>query len=294
MFVLYKEKGQMNTRICEQSTCEKYDPKNKYGFVLQEVERNTQKVYQGSKFCHELMVVLEGDISVTFKGRQIVCGKEEMFLVPKNCEVEINTSDNPCKLLCIRSNMEEQICLKDHQEILSGLKYFRWEYSSLKVNEPLRLYLNYLLYSIHNVMPCHYYLNVYKLNMAAIFSQYYTKEEIYKLFYPVLGDDYSFKLLVFKHYQSVTSLKDFAEKTGCSLSTFKRRFKKEFNTSAYKWLQIKKAKAIESDLANLTQDIQIIIDKYHFSGHTSFYNFCLKYLGGTPSEIRKRLLNKND
>ncbi|WP_160289611.1 helix-turn-helix domain-containing protein [Sanguibacteroides justesenii] len=103
-----------------------------------------------------------------------------------------------------------------------------------------------------------------------------------------MGRNENFRSLVIQNYHKVNSIPDFAKETGCSLSTFKRKFKTTFGESAYKWLQTQRAKEVEAYLQDIRIDFADIIEEFRFTSHKALYHFCRMYLDASPSEIRKK------
>lgn len=94
--------------------------------------------------------------------------------------------------------------------------------------------------------------------------------------------------LVLTHYRKAEFTDKLAEMCGYyGLHNFRKVFKKEFGMSPYKWLMMKRAEHIRYKLSQTYIPFADIIDEFNFSSAAHFSNFCKRFLGDTPSNIRK-------
>ena len=64
--------------------------------------------------------------------------------------------------------------------------------------------------------------------------------------------------------------------------------------SPYKWLMMKRAENINYKLSQTYIPFSDIIDEFNFSSAAHFSNFCKRFLGDTPSNLRKKLTDGED
>lgn len=122
-----------------------------------------------------------------------------------------------------------------------------------------------------------------------LFTRYYTPEELRLFFHPMTDEDVPFKSLVLAHYRKAEYTDRLAEMCGYGIYTFRRIFKKEFGISPYKWLTNKRAEHIRHRLSLPYIPFTDIIEEFHFSSAAHFSNFCKQFLGDTPTNLRKKL-----
>lgn len=127
-----------------------------------------------------------------------------------------------------------------------------------------------------------------------LFTKYYSPEELRLFFHPMTDEDVPFKSLVLAHYRKAEDTDKLAEMCGYGLHTFRRIFKKEFGTSPYKWLMMKRTEHIRHRLALHYIPFADIIEEFHFSSAGHFSNFCKKYLGDTPTNLRNTLPEESE
>lgn len=125
-----------------------------------------------------------------------------------------------------------------------------------------------------------------------MFTRYFDAEELHSFFRPMTDEQVPFKSLVLTHYRKAEFTDKLAELCGYGLHNFRKVFKKEFGKSPYQWLMMKRAEHIKYKLSQTCVPFADIIDEFNFSSAAHFSNFCKRYLGDTPSNIRKALSGK--
>ena len=122
-----------------------------------------------------------------------------------------------------------------------------------------------------------------------VFTRYFAAEELRIFFHPMTGEQVPFRSLVLTHYRKAEFTDKLAEMCGYGLHNFRKIFKKEFGMSPYKWLMMKRAENIKYKLSQTYIPFADIIDEFNFSSAAHFSNFCKRFLGDTPSNVRKAL-----
>lgn len=122
-----------------------------------------------------------------------------------------------------------------------------------------------------------------------VFTRYYAAEELRPFFHPMTDEQVPFRSLVLTHYRKAEFTNKLAELCGYGLHNFRKVFKKEFGMSPYQWLMMKRVENIKYKLSQTYIPFADIIDEFNFSSPAHFSNFCKRYLGDTPTNIRKVL-----
>ena len=125
-----------------------------------------------------------------------------------------------------------------------------------------------------------------------VFTRYYTAEELRIFFHPMTGEQVPLRNLVLTHYRKAEYTDKLADMCGYGLHNFRKVFKKEFGMSPYQWLMMKRAENIKYKLSQTYIPFADIIDEFNFSSAAHFSNFCKRFLGDTPSNVRKALTEK--
>ena len=125
-----------------------------------------------------------------------------------------------------------------------------------------------------------------------VFTRYFAAEELRIFFHPMTGEQVPLRSLVLTHYRKAEFTDKLAELCGYGLHNFRKVFKKEFGMSPYQWLMMKRAENIKYKLSQTYIPFSDIIDEFSFSSAAHFSNFCKRFLGDTPSNVRKALTEK--
>ena len=123
--------------------------------------------------------------------------------------------------------------------------------------------------------------------LIRLLSRYYQADELQRFFHPMTGESVPFRSIVLSHYRKANSTGELAELCGYGVQTFRRVFRKEFDTTVYQWLIRKRAEHIRYRLSQTFIPLTEIIDEFNFSSPQHFNGFCKKYLGDTPGNLRK-------
>ena len=115
---------------------------------------------------------------------------------------------------------------------------------------------------------------------------YYSKEDLARMFSPILGIDAGFRKFVLEHYREFVDIRQFASLANMTVSTFQRKFKHEFKKPVNEWLLDRKCELVIRDLKTSLKTINEISEDYGFSSLQYFSNFCKRQFGKTPTELR--------
>jgi AraC-like DNA-binding protein len=153
-----------------------------------------------------------------------------------------------------------------------------------RLPEFVRLLAGYLadqikMESLHEIL---------KQELFLLLKWYYTKEELARFFYPVMGKDVLFRDFVLKNCLKAETVEALAVLAHYSTSGFVKKFQRYFGESPYKWMLRHKAKRILQDIQLSRKPLKEIAEEYGFSSQSYFYTFCLKQYEKSPSEIRKQ------
>lgn len=116
---------------------------------------------------------------------------------------------------------------------------------------------------------------------------FYSKELLSRFFNPLCGVDYSFKKKILQNHNQVRTVEELASCVNLSRSGFHQYFKKAVGKSPSRWMKEEKARHIFSELTLTSKSIKEIWIEQGFSSASYFNQFCWKYLGNSPSRIRK-------
>ncbi|WP_294139643.1 AraC family transcriptional regulator [uncultured Sanguibacteroides sp.] len=279
----------MNTNLCNQKDCSYYNSQIVNGFELYKIPANQTILRKGDQNTHSLFFILSGSVSLSLSTHPtLVFEKGSLQLIPKGYSVTFQTGNEECEILIHRFTGLEIYCKQINLASVNQNNHFDYKFQPFQIESHMLKFLEYIRYSLDTDASCQLVNESSRKVLISIFIQYYSKEDIYQIFYPIMGKNENFRSLVIQNYHKVNNIPDFAKETGCSLSTFKRKFKTTFGESAYKWLQTQRAKEVEAYLQDIRIDFADIIEEFRFTSHKALYHFCRMYLDASPSEIRKK------
>lgn len=116
---------------------------------------------------------------------------------------------------------------------------------------------------------------------------FYTKEELARLFAPVLAEDSDFKTLVLRTFPHVDNAKGMMLALEMPLTTFNRKFQAAFGMPAGQWIIQKKKEKLFRDIVMTKKSIKELAQKYGFTVNY-LTAFCQKHFNASPSELRAR------
>lgn len=173
-------------------------------------------------------------------------------------------------------------------DTLERLKTINYRFTSVKVNEPLRLLLRGVTHYLVDGITCNHMQHSKIEELFIVFKFYYPEEVQLRTFYNIFDRSLSFSSLVENNAPLVRTVEELAQLSGYSLKHFMSLFKQYYNETPYQWLQKRRAPEIQHLLCDSSTPLKNIIKKYGFSSSGHFSLYCRKYLGNTPLKIRNQ------
>lgn len=104
-------------------------------------------------------------------------------------------------------------------------------------------------------------------------------------------DDLKIRKAVESNLANQVTVEELAFICNCSVSTFKRKFTKIYNTSPQKWLLEKKMQFAASLLQQKDEKPGLVFQKVGYENHSSFSKSFKQYHNITPTEYQQKILN---
>lgn len=105
--------------------------------------------------------------------------------------------------------------------------------------------------------------------------------------------EYSFRDKVMVAFPTSKTVRELAEKCGCAVNTFERRFKEEFGAAPRKWIVDQKVKRVVTLLTCTDLSMKEIAGECGFESNNYFWDFCRRNLKATPTQIREGFKDEN-
>ena len=134
---------------------------------------------------------------------------------------------------------------------------------------------------------CRELLSLKRKELAFILGHYYTDYELASLIHPLSQYTTSFQYFVIQNYKKVKTVEEFAQLGGYSLTTFRRIFDAIFHVPVHEWMTEQRKESILYQLRDDRLSISEICFGHGFESLSNFSNFCKKYFGDSPRNLRK-------
>lgn len=215
--------------------------------------------------------------------------KGDVILLPKSARV-VFRSVTDCHTLSSIFDVPKNTCDKlNFQSYWQLCEQYAYDFSPLRIGEPMKRFLDLLIYFLDYDINCEHFHEIKQQEMFLIFKWFYTREELARLFYPMIGKSMNFKALVLENYLKVANVEELAKLSNMGRSNFDARFRKEFGMPARQWVLKQKANHIRYHLAEPSATIGDTMHRFGFNSATHFTRFCKQQFGCTPTELIAKL-----
>lgn len=275
----------------EHATCYNYMSCVREGFLYHQFQPG--ELYEETNEADCIFFILEGELEIFCNGKVVGLTSGNMGCFSRGSVCRIHSLVRSSVVIAQFDNMIqgcERISFSQLHDLASKVEDGM---RPLEIRQSMKLFLELLTVYLEDGVGC---VHFHEIKLRELFWNirfYYTKMEQVSFFYPILGKDNDFKRKVFNNYKKARTIKELAGLCDNSLSSFKRRFLKEFREPAGSWLQKQINGMIKYKLADENIPIGIIAMELNFSSQPQFCRYCKKNLGYTPGEWRKQLRNKN-
>ena len=271
--------------IDEHRTCSSYITDYNIGFKTCPIKQG-DFIVPANMENHCLFFIMSGRIELYYESNKYCLGKGKAWFIPMSSEYKIcATADSVIVMNYFNKPVDS--CEKIALESLSVLIDTNPRLFLLQINNPLKVFLSTMVFYINEGAYCKHFHEIKQKELLYILRYFYTKKEIANLFAPIISNNLDFKNTVLANYLKASSVKELAQICNCSLSSFNRFFKSNFNENPSLWLQNQKVKYIAGRLSDKNIPLVQIIDEFRFSSQSHFTKFCKKHFGLTPSKLRR-------
>lgn len=271
----------------EHLACENYASEEEA--IWESVEAGTDKFLVKEAVKHPTLIfVLDGEINISTAGainQRVYAG--EMFLIPAGDNFYGRPVTNVwlmrCSFsrnihMCSRFSIERLRNYVPKMVLPTGL-------TLLPIHEILDKELRIIRDALKEGLACLHYQQMKMEIMFIELRGFYNREDLARLFAPILGEDNDFKNKVMQLYTQVETAKELSSLLRMSPSCFKRKFLETFGTSAKQWMIQKKKEKLLRDILMTNMSIAELAEKYKFTANY-LTTFSKEHLGKSPTELR--------
>lgn len=275
--------------VDEHVSCSNYLTDIKSGFSVKYVDE-AMDINSERLASNYIIFVLEGSVSIACNENTLQSmTKGEMILLPKSSHV-FGKVEVKSKFMIFMFDHISHLCSKYSLQNLSAYtEQITYSFKPFSIAPIIMSFLNTLSDCLENGLNCTYFHEIKSGEILLLYRAYYSKEELATFFYPLVGNSIDFKTSVMANYRDAKTVEELAMILGYGLSNFKKKFKDEFDESAYQWMLKQKSKHIQYKLSFPDVDLSTIIDEFGFSSPAHFNRFCKKQYGMNPSDLRNEL-----
>ena len=268
-------------QLTECTNCSSYGGDMFYFFRL--IQNFTYQQYRFKQ--NSIFFFLKGEVTITgLHYPNIRICQREAIVIPAGIELDIHIGED-ADCLVWRFKELPIVCEEQYGAVLQSSPTDE-TVTPLPLVKPLLNFIQSIMLSLEDGMLCRKYFDLKQKELVFLIHNYYSLSEVLAFLKPVLNFLNPFRHFVIQNYYKVRTVEELAILGRYGIITFRRMFKEEFGESPYRWMILQKQENIRYDLTHRDISISEIADKYLFQSLPQFSNFCKKYLGAAPREIR--------
>ena len=279
--------------IDEHRSCRNYLKEVECGFKYIELEQDTHINEKCAKWNY-LLLFVEGEFIISmnqFKKHKF--SKGSMVLLPKHSKLK-GWGSSGAKLISLSFDIPKGSCdlliLESLADICHTMNY---DFTPTLIRYPIFPYLDTLSYCLKNKMNCGHFHELMEKELFFLIRGFYTKEEIARLFYPMIGQDLSFKKMVIENFQTVDNINDLITISNIGRSKFFTKFKNVFGMTAKQWMLKQKNIRIIGKSMQPGITVKELMQECMFDSQPYFTLYCKQHFGCTPVELIRKNQSEN-
>ncbi|MDR1198479.1 MAG: helix-turn-helix domain-containing protein [Prevotellaceae bacterium] len=262
-----------------------------YVETIERTKRGTVNIQESSQI--RLFFIQKGSCSFySAKQFDVRFDSGQVILVPPHhkCVIDVKSS---IQILIIHLTVDLNFCNNFPLESLAEKNGAALSpVICLKTNKMISDCLKHLKQCISNGINSAEFFQMKQKELLYYFGEFYSKDELYVFFSPILTGDIAFSKMVYRICENVHTVTGIAKEMNYSLSGFKKRFHRIFGISAYKWLCDEKSKRLFHEITCSRQTFTQLSYDFGFSSPAHMNNFCRRMFGDTPGALRARQMLK--
>lgn len=279
--------------INEHLSCGNYLSDINIGFIF--IEPTEEIIIERESVSRNyLFLVTKGKISITcnlFENRVINHG--EMILISRSSKFRWE-ADTSSGVLILGFDIPQNPCDKLNFQSLYNLRdEIEYDFQPIPIRYPITAFNDLLIYLLKNGTNCSCIHLLKQQELFLLLRNFYSKEELATLFYPIIARDVDFKEFILKNYQNVNNINELIELSCMSKSSFFTKFKETFGITAKQWMLKQKEQIIIYESSKPGNAIKDIIATCGFDSPTLFNQFCKLHFHCTPGELIKKYRPNN-
>lgn len=280
--------------IEEHVSCQSYTATTNTGFKYIDFGEETEFGIEDTNKNH-LLFFLEGDFTINcnqFHNRIFRAG--DMILIPRSAYFK-GIAKGKARVLFMFFDNSEWYCDRLTVQSLSTLcNNKEYTFEPVKIRYPLTSCIELLTYCIRNKMNSSHLYDLMQQEFFLLLQEFYKKQEIAMLFYPLIGKEIDFKDFVMRNYAKVSNIEQLISLSNMGRSRFFTKFNEIFGMTAKQWMLKQKNRQILKKMAEPCIYIKDVAEELGFDSQAYFSRYCKHHFGCTPSQLMKHCQTDNE
>lgn len=273
----------------EHFSCVNYLGEIKLGFRYRVYEKDC-KISRDATFCNVIYFVLEGSMRLScnaYSTRVISAG--EMFFIPVKSFFTIECLTEVKAIVLLFDNADFRCSQFSMRALKPYAEHVHYDFNTLEITKPLKQYLDLLGMYLRNGVNCIHLHKVKADELFILLRQFYSKEKLASLFYPIIGNRLDFRMYCFNMLNDAKGVKELVDKSNMGRSVFYEKFKEEFgDISPKRWLDQHLMRKIFHAASKPDVSVKEMAYQLGFDSESSFCQYCKRHYNLTPTEIIQR------
>lgn len=265
----------------------------------------SKRIPAGEKFVisrsnvNTLVFTLKGDYVVSSEERRDYhVGEREMVLCYHDYNYDF-VAQSDLEVIQIYFVSLGEVCdlgtLRQMGKKAKREEHYKHEFASQPVVDELYTLLTTLRIYAEDEIHCDH---VHRAAINLVFGVmrfYYTPRAQLKLFYNLISFGTGFRALVENNCSKAHNLNHLAQLCGYEIASFNVIFRRFYpDITPHVWMQERRKTEILRYLQRSDAKIKFVATKFGFSSSSHLGEFCKRYLGDTPRNLRKKYQQENE
>lgn len=211
---------------------------------------------------------------------------DKLAIMIDNLDISLFAIEDSEIIICnLANNLKIQPCF-GHEIGLNEDSACNCNTVIIEINSLIHVFLSSI--DLYTNMPpnCFNYQELKRLELLILLKIRYPQSRFSYLLPPEDLPEFNFRSLILNNYKTVKNVKELANLTNTSMSTFTRKFKLNFGMSFSQWKKSHIANNVYREIKFTTKSFKNIAVENNFSSQAHFNRFCKKQYGKTPGELR--------
>jgi AraC-like DNA-binding protein len=238
---------------------------------------------------NRILFFLKGNFSIDcsrYVGRKFVA--DEMVLIAKSSPIRIQMEAYAQMLVMSFDTLNSAEGYSELQALKPLCRDISYDFEPIPLREPLRSLMRTFVDSVRSGTDDQPLYDVVLRNFLVLLRVYYTKEEVVRLVYPIMGKEMEFKDFILQNYLHVSNLNELIEQSTLCRTTFFAKFKEEFGTTAKQWMTQQLRDRILWKIREPGVRVKELISECNFESRAQFYRYFRQQFQCTPRQLIRR------